>query len=310
MLVVPLSAVLLTYNEAANVEPTLRNLAGWCAELHVVDSGSTDRTLNLVRPYTSHIYHHPYQNHSAQWRWVLTNVPFKYEWMLLVDADFVMTERLKTLIAETVEAAPDHVAGYFVIHRQVFRGKEIRFGGTKKWWLRLVRHRQVQIDGTELVDFRLAVKGATARLHGIVYEDNRKEHNIDFWIDKHQAFAGRMAVEEVLRREGLLQWKIRPRFLGNPDERILWLKQVWYRLPLYMRPFLYFGFRYILCLGILDGKEGFLFHFLQAFWYRLMIDVKMAEIYGQIQRGELSLQELRSRYLPADDVNCPEITEV
>ena len=262
-----------------------------------LNSGSTNGTIDIVRAYTSRIYHHPYQNHSSQWAWVLANVPFGYEWMLLVNADFVLTDRLKQLVAEAVAQAPAGVAGYFVMHRQVFRGKAIRFGGTKKWWLRLVRHRQVHIDGTELVDFRLAVKGATRKLRGIVYEDNRKEHAIDFWIDKHQAFATRMAAEEVLRREGLLQWTVRPALFGNPDERILWFKQRWYRLPRYTRPFLYFGFRYVVCLGILDGGEGFLFHFLQAFWYRLMIDVKMGEIYEQIRQGRLTLPELRSRFV-------------
>lgn len=293
----PLSAVILTYNEADNVEAALRSISGWCAEIHVVDSGSTDGTIDIVRNYTSHIYHHPYKNHSDQWAWVLANVPFGYEWLLLVDADFTLTDRLKRLVSQTLARSPESVAGYFFIHRQIFRGQTIRFGGTKKWWLRLVKHRQIQIDGTELVDFRLAVKGETRKLHGIVYEDNQKEHKIDFWIDKHQAFATRMAAEEVLRREDLLQWKVRPAFFGNPDERILWLKQRWYFMPRYIRPFLYFGFRYVLCLGILDGREGFLFHFLQAFWYRLLIDVKMGEIYEQIRQGQLTLQELRSKFV-------------
>src|SRR4051794_33030812 len=110
---VPLSAVILTFNEADNVETALRTVAGWCAEIHVVDSGSTDGTLDIVRKYTSRIYHHPYKNHSDQWAWVLANVRFGHEWLLLVDADFILTDRLKELVAETLRGNSDAVSGYF-----------------------------------------------------------------------------------------------------------------------------------------------------------------------------------------------------
>src|SRR5205085_8734075 len=83
--------------------------------------------------------------------------------------------------------------------------------------------------------------------------------------------------EELQRRAGAA-FLLRPRLFGNPDERTLWLKGRWYRLPLFVRPFLYFFYRYFLRLGFLDGKQGFLFHFLQGFWFRLLVDVKLEEL--------------------------------
>ena len=116
-------------------------------------------------------------------------------------------------------------------------------------------------------------------------EDNRNERSIDFWIDKHQRFAARLAAEEVLRERGALVWSFRPRLFGNPDERVVWLKNRWYHLPLYVRPFLYFFYRYFLRLGVLDGPTGFVYHFLHAFWFRMIVDIKIAELRQELSAG-------------------------
>ena len=86
------------------------------------------------------------------------------------------------------------------------------------------------------------------------------------------------AQEELLRRSSHDTWVIRPSLLGSPDQRIVWFKIVWYRMPLYVRPFLYFFYRFVLRRGFLDGKQGFIFHFLQTFWYRLLIDIRVDEL--------------------------------
>src|SRR5437879_3152102 len=101
-----------------------------------------------------------------------------------------------------------------------------------------------------------------------------------------------MAVEELLRRAGNISWSIQPRLLGNPDERAVWLKSRWYSLPLYVRPFLYFGYRYVCRLGFLEGRTGFLFHFLQAFWFRMVVDAKLSELEHRVALGDLTIDEL------------------
>ncbi|MGH7856556.1 MAG: exosortase Y, partial [Candidatus Binatia bacterium] len=109
-------------------------------------------------------------------------------------------------------------------------------------------------------------------------EWNRKEESILFYVEKHLRYAEAFAAEEHRRRGEKLPFKGRARFFGTPDERILWQKRLWYRLPLGLRPFLYFGYRYFVQLGILDGFNGFVFHFLQAFWFRLIVDLRLAEL--------------------------------
>src|SRR5262249_15725755 len=96
------------------------------------------------------------------------------------------------------------------------------------------------------------------------------------WIDKHNRYAVRQAREEEDR---LAAADTRPaRAFGSPDERTRWQKNIWYRLPIYVRPFFYFIYRYLFRLGFLDGKQRFLFHFVQAFWYRLLDDINRDEI--------------------------------
>src|SRR5579864_732363 len=272
---VPVSVVVLTLNEAINVERCLRSVAGWCQAVHVVDSGSTDRTLDIARGYTSSIHFHEYVDHASQLAWVLQNVDFDTDWILLLDADNEVTPQLRQDIADVLAHPTPNVNGYYGPHRFFFRGKPIR--GFKPWSLRLVRRSMTTVDHSELVDFRLIVRGTTGVLRGDLIEHNLKENDIDFWTNKHQRFATRLAVEEILRRSGYIRWSFQPRLFGNPDERITWFKNRWYHAPLFVRPFAYFLYRYVFRMGFLDGKNGLVYHLLQAFWFRLMVDIKMAD---------------------------------
>lgn len=287
---VPVSAILLTFNEEANVKDCLDSVAGWCGEIFIVDSGSTDRTLEICRRYTDRIYFHEFVDSASQWEWALRNLPLSYDWVLPLDADHVLTDRLRQQLMDKLRAPDPSVDGYFARHQYFFNGTPVR--GFKPYSLRLFRRDKTRLDHSELVDFRFVVQGKTAFLSGWVYERNQNESAIDFWIDKHQRFSTRVAIEEVLRTSGRLTWSMRPRLLGNPDERIVWLKNRWYHLPLYVRPFLYFFYRYILRLGCLDGWNGFVYHFLHAFWFRLLVDLKIGDLRRRIERGETSIDAL------------------
>jgi hypothetical protein len=212
--------------------------------------------------------------------------------VLALDADNVVSEKLKFEIGAALEQEQADVAGYYAIHNHHFRNKPVR--GLKKYWLRLVRRDSTRVDLSELVDFRFLVDGSTRILAGDIIESNQNELSINFWIDKHQRFADRMAAEEVLRRAGRLAWTMSPRLLGNSDERMLWLKQRWYRFPLYVRPFLYFLYRYIGRGGFLDGSNGVVYHTLQALWFRLLVDLRIAEIEESVASGTLTLAELEA----------------
>ena len=228
-------------------------------------------------PYGARVVQNRFAGHSAQRNWALQNLPFRHEWVLALDADHRVLPELRDELAALLPQAPAGVNGYFVKRRQIFRGRWIRHGGYyPKYMLKLFRRGAARCDDDEF-DYRFYVDGPTGKLRHDITEDNANEHAIGFWIDKHNKFATEQAVEELKRRGGAA-YLLRPKLFGNPDERTLWLKQRWYRLPLFVRPFVYFFYRYFLRLGFLDGKQGFLFHFLQGFWFRLLVDVKLEEL--------------------------------
>jgi glycosyltransferase involved in cell wall biosynthesis len=289
----PVSTVVLTYMEEANLEACLRSIAEWSTDIHVVDSGSTDRTLEIATQMAHHVHHHEFVDHTSQIEFVLKEIPIANEWLLILDADHTVTSELKESIDSMLSAGAPGIDLFYCRQTYIFRGQAIK---SLKKWGRLLRHRNVEIEGGELVDFRYRVTGATGFLRGQLIEHNQKENDLDFWIDKHQKFATRLAVEEVLRRAGQIEWSVRPRLWGNPDERMIWFKSRWYCLPLFVRPFLYFGYRYVWKLGFLDGHNGFLFHFLQAFWFRLLVDVNVSNLERRIASGNVSIEELTQSF--------------
>ena len=129
-------------------------------------------------------------------------------------------------------------------------------------------------------DLAPPVQGTLELRHDLI-EDNLNEANLAFWLSKHIRYAELHAREELARRCNGHAWLIEPSLFGSPDQRVLWRKRLWYRMPLYARPFLYFVYRYILLRGVLDGKQGFIFHFLQSFWYRLLVDIRLDDLLAQ-----------------------------
>jgi glycosyltransferase involved in cell wall biosynthesis len=272
----PISVFVLTLNEEANIENCLKSLTPFAGEIHIIDSFSTDRTLDLAKHYGAQIWQHKFTTFGAQRNWALEEVPFEYPWLFTLDADHRVSPELWQELLEVLPKTSDNVAGYFVRRHQFFKGRHLRFGAQTKYMLKIFRKEGARFDEEELDD-RVYVRGETRLLNHHISEDNANENAIGFWIEKHNRYATKLAQEELKIRRGQKKFFLKPNFWGNPNERILSLKLRWYRLPLLVRPFLYFSYRYFFRLGILDGKEGFYFHFLQAFWFRLLVDIKLEE---------------------------------
>lgn len=275
---IPLSIVILTYNEEKNILKCLKSIYGWAGEIVIVDSFSSDNTLEIVKKFTDKIYQHPFETHVKQWSWIFKNLKFSYDWCLALDADQVVSDQLRDELKYLFKNLPSRINGFYIKRKYIFKGKWIRYGGYyPQYLLRLFKIKEVFCDENEFVDKHFYVKGKTSKLKSDLIEENLNEEDISFWLKKHIHYAELLAKEEIIYKKYKTRI-IKPSLFGNPDQKTLYLKNIYYRLPLYLRAFLYFFFRYILLGGFLDGKTGFLFHFLQAFWYRLIIDIKIEEL--------------------------------
>jgi glycosyltransferase involved in cell wall biosynthesis len=278
--------VVLTHNEERNLDQCLSSVGAWAEQLFIVDSGSTDNTLAIAARHGARVFTHPFESHVRQWQWALANLPLNGQWVLALDADQSVTPELREDLSRKLSewTAPGSPVGAYVNRRQVFRGRWIRHGGYyPKYLLKLFRREAVSLDEADLVDHHFIVAGRTAILRGDLIEDNRNEADIAVWIAKHNRYAVLQARDEETRWSSLNT--PRGRIAGTPDERTMWLKRWWNRMPLFVRPFGYFVYRYVFRLGFLDGKEGFIFHFMQAFWYRLLVDINRDELRTQSRRS-------------------------
>lgn len=291
---VPLSVLMLTYNEALNLDQCLKTLRQWIDDIVIVDSFSTDQTLAIAEKYNAKVYQHSFEGHAKQWMWGIDNLPLAHEWIFIHDPDHRVTHELMVeLLGLFEQGIPSDVNGVYLRRRNVFRGRWIKHGGYyPKYMLKIFRRNLARFDENEF-DYRVYVPEKTIKLKYDLIEDNRKEDDITFWVDKHNRFAVKQAHEEMLRRQLGIKWIVSPLFFGTPDQRTLWMKSIWYRMPLYVRPFLYFVYRYVFRLGFLDGKQGFIFHFLQGFWYRLLVDIKIDEMRQKKKRESEERGEVR-----------------
>ena len=282
-----ISVVVLTFNEEDNLRKCLDSVSGWAEEIHVVDSFSTDKTLDIAREYTNKIRQNKYEGHAQQWHFALNQLELNTQWVFAMDADFVMTPGLRDAISKAIANDTETVNGYYVRHKQIFRGKFIRHGTIyPRYWLRMFRRGSGYVDEHDLVDLHFYVHGQTAKLEFDLLEDNVKERDIGFWVNKQVKFAKKQAEEELRRQQNRVAFPVKPSLFGTPDQRTLWLKYYWYRMPLFIRPFVYFIYRYFLRFGFLDGREGFVYHFTQAFLYRLLVDIELRDLKakGQIEK--------------------------
>lgn len=272
-----LSVVIPTFNEEINLKQCLDSIASWVDEIVVVDSGSTDGTLEIARRYTDRIVSHEYENAPKQWEWILANASLSNEWVLGLDADYRVTPELRTAIQSALRSPSSSTDGYYVRHKQIFRGQFIKHGGIyPRYRLCLFRKDRVFVDETDLVDNRFYVHGRTEKLEFDIIEDNQKEVSFQTWVRKQITYAERAAEEELNRSNG--PFSQRGSWRKGRNERVLWLKTRWLRLPLYWRSVGYFLYRYIFRLGFLDGRAGFLYHFSQALLFRIMLDARLEEL--------------------------------
>lgn len=267
-----LSVIVLTRDEELNLPICLRSLSGLDCEIFVVDSGSADRTVAIAREFGARVVEHEFENQARQINWALEALPLRGEWTMRLDADERLTPELAAELSEVLSAAPPAVSAYEIKRRVYFWGRWIRYGGYyPTWLLRIWRNGQGRCEDLWMDEHIAIAEGEVRRLVYDFIDENHK--GLAFWIDKHNRFSDREVKSILLSAStplgGIGRQAARKRFLKN---------SVYGHAPLFARAVLYWIYRYFFRLGILDGKAGFVFHFLQGFWYRTIVDAKLHEL--------------------------------
>lgn len=274
------SFVILTYNEEIHLPRLLKSIKDLNAKIYILDSGSTDNTLNIAADFGAEVKSHPFENHPKQWDFALNNFLIQTPWIIGLDADQIVTQELFDQLASFDHEKFKGIDGIYFNRKNFFQGHWIRYGGYfPLYLLKMFRTGVGFSDLNENMDHRFIVPGRTiVWKNAHLLEENLKENNIDFWFAKHERYSDLVAQEEIERMQKIRLQSIKPNFLGNPDERKAWLKRVWWKMPLGIRPYLYYSFRMVFQLGILDSKTGRRFHYLQGLWFRKKVDKKIMHL--------------------------------
>jgi len=275
----PISVIILTYNEENNIEDCLNSLTGWIREIFIVDSYSTDRTLQIAEKYTDKIYQHHFENYSRQRNWALETLPIKTDWIMNIDADHRITAELKNkLLGIFSDKIDEEINGYIASRRTIFMGRWIHYGGHYPVYHAFLFRRGFGICENKLYDQHFLVKGRVEKIPCDIIDII--SDSITRFTERHNHWASLEASEQLISNTGNRSI-VEPRISGHEIEKRRYKREIYYKLPLFARAFLFFIYRYIFKLGFLDGKEGLIFHFLQGFWFRFLIDAKLYEIKKQ-----------------------------
>lgn len=258
----------------------LQSIAELQAPVFVMDSGSTDRTVEFAEIYGAIVQQQAFENHPKQWHHALKTFAITTPWVICLDADQIVTPELKQKLMFFKSAEASGYDGIYFNRKFIFKDKWIKHGGYFPFYLlKMFKYGVGYSDLQENMDHRFVVPGKTLIWKdGHIIEENYKENDISFWIAKHNRYSDLLAQEEVERMKNLRTQSVQPKFNGSPDERTAWLKRLWWQTPRYIRPFLYFTHRFIFKLGFLDGRTGRMFHFMQGFWFRMVVDIKIGEL--------------------------------
>lgn len=274
-----IAAIILTKDEEIHIGRCIKALRGVCKEVFVVDSYSSDGTVEIARDLGATVEQHVFENQAQQFNWAIDNLKIASQWIWRVDADEYMPPEDAAKLMTAITNCDDDVNGIYVNRAIVFHGRKLRYGG---WYpsqqIKIIRKGFGRSEKKVMDEHLTILSGRTMSVDADQIDENLR--GLAWWTDKHNAYSSREAINMLLMQYGLDDESegVKARLLGSDSERRRWFKTRYAHMPLLIRPFLYFIARYFFMLGFLDGRWGLVWHVLQGLWYRFLTDAKIIEL--------------------------------
>jgi glycosyltransferase involved in cell wall biosynthesis len=280
-----LSVIVLTHNEERHIGRCLAAVRRIARTTIVVDSFSTDRTVNIAQSEGAVVLRNEFVNYAKQFEWALANAPISTSWIMRLDADEVIESELIEEIVTKLPILGPEVVGINLKRKLIFMDRWIRYGGRYPLiLLRIWRHGFGRIENRWMDEHMIVWGGRTLTLDGGFSDHNLND--LTFFTDKHNKYATREAIDVINQKYALFfcdqTLSSRSTSLQASFKRVI-KKNVYNRVPFWISAPGYFVFRYILQLGFLDGYPGLIYHFLQGFWYRFLVGAKVLEFEKELR---------------------------
>ena len=270
--------LIISFNEDIHLERCIENAKKLSLNIFVVDSFSTDKTIQILQEKHVKFMQHPFSTHAKQINFGIHHFPYPVEWLVRLDCDEFLSDELIREIKSSIQSEISTYNGFFVQRKVNFLEGILHYGMINPIWLLRVWKKSDGKCNDLWMDEKIELNSPhTTHLKGILYDHNLQD--ITWWTQKHNQYAGREAYEILRQKYGLNN----PEETNTMDRKIVKIKKLYNHLPIFVRPFLLFIYAYFIKLGFLDGRRGLIWNFLQVFWYRFLVDVKVLEIEIQHQ---------------------------
>ncbi|MCB0577030.1 MAG: glycosyltransferase family 2 protein [Saprospiraceae bacterium] len=283
-----LTVVILSFNEAKHIGRCIKNIQEVAERIILVDSYSTDDTVEIASSLGAEIYQNPFTHQAQQIQWALDNIDIQTDWVMRMDADEYILPELAKELKIKIPVLPDTISGLLIKLRVIFLDKWIKRGFYPMILLRIWRNGAAYIQQKWMDEHTILKYG-----HTMMLEHDMVDHNLNhlgWWTEKHNRYSLREATERLNLEYGFLGDQYDTAYkIGNKKK---WYKSLYMRLPLFVRPFLYFLYRYIIRLGFLEGKPGLIWHVLQGFWFQFLVDAKIYQIRHIARKTGKSVKEV------------------
>ncbi|MGB0766509.1 MAG: glycosyltransferase family 2 protein [Phycisphaeraceae bacterium] len=292
----PVSVIILTLNEEINIRACIASCE-WCDDIHVVDSGSTDRTQDIARELGANVHYHQFISFGKQRNWAIDNVKTKHPWIFHLDADERFTDNLVRAVGDLLDADPKE-AGFHVPHKVMFMGRWLkRSAGYPNYQMRLFHKERMRF-----IDYghgqREIEHGKIGTLD-VPYLHFSFSKGIYDWLDKHNRYSTLEAIQVLMGNE--YEWEWKDLLFANKIKRRRAWKELTYRLP-FRSKLRWIGILFIHG-GILEGRAGLAYANLMAIYDNMtMTKIKVLRSQVEICADGLppSLREPNQQFEPMD----------